>query len=143
MSNIAYCAAAETWPEAGVLPLSVLNNDGEYAAIYGEDGHSEVVLLGPSGRERLVIPVRFDTLEQGLRAGKILADAFAAVRDIQDEEPAYYCEHRKVRFTFLARMDGKHGICEGCGKNLGVISIAAYRDFREQGLSDNEIVDQL
>jgi hypothetical protein len=108
----------ESWPVPvlGEFPLSVLDDDGERARVY-VPSCAEVTLLGPTvGRQRLVVPIAFATLDQAQRAGNVLARAFEDVAEIQRERPPsrLRCAHR-LRLTRFSRVVPKTVICELCG----------------------------
>lgn len=125
---------SEHWPVAGALDLRVLDDDGRYGRVFGLTG-AEVTILGSrvDGR-RLIIPLAFATLDQALRAGALLTNAFDEVRTIQAETPPdpAACGHSRVIETFISRSVAKQRICALCGAHLGEITLDEIR-ARDRG----------
>lgn len=112
MSTVAW---GERWPESTLSYLTVLEDTGEVATQFQDC--TEVVLVGPPNPDRssLVLPLRFKTLDQGLRAGEILKDAFARVAEIAAENVDHQnCDHEWRLHRFLWK-DGPVEVCSLCG----------------------------
>jgi hypothetical protein len=112
------------WPPAGDFTLDVLNDDGQHGRLFTPN-QAEVTITAPPvigpippklERAFTIVSVAFSTLDQAERAGRILADAFAAVRAIQAEPVVDRdaCEHRWLTTRF-ARSIEKTSVCELCG----------------------------
>lgn len=116
----------ETWPPAGELDLSVINDDGQLARLFTPAGPAEVTLKGSKDEHgrRLIISIGFPTLDQAQRAGQILAEAFMLVKDIHAETPPRpeACEHR-VQAALFSRSLVRTSFCELCGHVFGQVDV--------------------
>lgn len=108
----------EVWSPGEPFALEVLEDGAGFAAMF-TPGVSELTILGakqePDGA-RLVVPVSFRSYDQAQRAGKILADAFAAVRAIDAEpEPLDDCRHERLHARRFSRHELELTVvCEFC-----------------------------
>lgn len=114
--SAAFVRSFEKFPEAGPFALEVINDEGDYANLFSP-GQAEVTLIEKQGHngEHLVVSVRFDTLEQAKRAGKTLADAFEAVREIQAEAKPEPCYLHRWRVSLFSRSVEHKAVCARCG----------------------------